>query len=189
MERLWFLTVALILCRGIASEAGTYDARVLRLALFATLVADFCFAFIKNPIYGVCAFCCVQMIYCLRYGGARMCCLLAGLWAIVLPALLLLNIEPLFIAAVMYAAAFACSLVAAFAAKPRYPYPNGRLVVWGMLLFACCDICVGINYLFPGSAYPLLWIFYLPGQALLSISGVPSLDKGKTAFKKAGEYV
>jgi len=172
MERIWFVAVALILCGGIARETKTTDAQILRLALMLTLVADFCFAFLENPIYGVCAFCSVQMTYCLRYGGAQLCGILTGLWAMLLPLLLLFHIEPLFIAAMLYAVAFVCSLSAAFAAKKQYPEPNGLFVVLGMLLFACCDICVGLNYLFPGSAYPLLWIFYLPGQALLSASGI-----------------
>lgn len=178
MERIWFIGVAIILCTGIVREANTIDARILRVALIFTLAADFCFAFVKNPVYGVCMFCCVQMVYCLRYGGVRLCGILAGLWAVVLPMLLLLPIEPLFIAATLYAMSFICSLSAAFHSKERYPHLNGQFIVFGMLLFACCDVCVAIHYLFPGLAYPLLWIFYLPGQALLSVSGLRVVEAG-----------
>jgi len=158
-------------------KADTSDARILRLALIATLAADFLLEFIENPLYGLCAFCCVQMIYCLRYGGVRMCGILAGLWSAMTPLLLLFNTELLFIVAALYAVAFICSLSSAFAAKKRYSYTTWMFVVCGMSLFACCDISVGINYLIPGSAYPLLWIFYLPGQALLSVSGMRQSDE------------
>jgi hypothetical protein len=85
-----------------------------------------------------------------------------------LPALLFIKTDPLFTAAALYAAAFAMSLGAAFAIRKQHP--NGHLIIPGMLLFACCDICVGLNYLFPGAFYPLMWIFYLPSQALLAAS-------------------
>jgi hypothetical protein len=187
MEWFWFAAIAMILCGGIMRNAGTTDARILRLALILTLAADFCFAFIDNPIYGMAAFCSVQMAYCLRYGGIRLCRLLSGLWAVLLTILLMLDMEPLYIAAALYAIAFICSLSAVFAVWRQYPQPNGRMILWGMLLFACCDICVGLNYLFPGSAYPLLWIFYLPGQALLSVSGIRKSNLCLLPFHKPQE--
>lgn len=172
MAVLWFTAVFLIFCNCVARGAETADARVLRLAMTITVIADFNLIFVKNPLYGLCAFCCVQMIYCYRYGGKRLCTALAVLWAALLPVLLQL-FGAVIAAGALYAVSFALSLsAAALTAKKKYPHPNSLFVVWGMGLFACCDVCVAFNYFFPGSAYPLMWVFYLPGQALLSMSGI-----------------
>ena len=59
-----------------------------------------------------------------------------------------------------------------------YPEPNKYLMLFGMLLFLFGDINVGLAYLLKGSStsfynisIQLIWVFYLPSQVLLSLSG------------------
>jgi len=43
---------------------------------------------------------------------------------------------------------------------------------WGLFLFACCDVCVGLWNLgfFPGFTRVGMWFFYLPSQVLIVLS-------------------
>lgn len=46
---------------------------------------------------------------------------------------------------------------------------------WGLLLFVCCDVCVGawnLNLL-PGFTRVGMWLFYLPSQVLIVLSQEP----------------
>lgn len=55
-----------------------------------------------------------------------------------------------------------------------------HVFAWGITLFFLCDLCVGLYnahaYLdfippwFTQGVYPLIWLFYLPGQTLIAIS-------------------
>jgi len=53
-----------------------------------------------------------------------------------------------------------------------------RKIGWGLWLFLLCDVCVGVHNqpeLFPewlaAFAQVGMWLFYLPGQVLLVLSG------------------
>ncbi len=54
-----------------------------------------------------------------------------------------------------------------------------RLFAAGLWLFLLCDVCVGLRNqpsLLPGlagAAQAGMWLFYLPGQVLLVLSGFP----------------
>ena len=57
------------------------------------------------------------------------------------------------------------------------------LFAWGLWLFLQCDVCVGVHNqpeLFPGwlaaFAQVGMWLFYLPGQVLLVLSGRKKVD-------------
>lgn len=61
-----------------------------------------------------------------------------------------------------------------------------RLFAAGLWLFLLCDVCVGLRNqpsLLPGlagAAQAGMWLFYLPGQVLLVLSGFPK-RRGNTA--------
>ena len=55
-----------------------------------------------------------------------------------------------------------------------------RLFSLGMVLFLCCDLCVGAFNepgIVPNSVYSFarvgMWLFYLPAQVLITLSGLP----------------
>ena len=57
---------------------------------------------------------------------------------------------------------------------------RGRLFVLGLVLFFCCDLCVGVHNapgLFPAGLTAFarvgMWLFYLPAQVLITLSGLP----------------
>ena len=55
-----------------------------------------------------------------------------------------------------------------------------RLFALGLVLFLCCDLCVGAFNepgLVPSGVYSFarvgMWLFYLPAQVLITLSGLP----------------
>jgi hypothetical protein len=52
--------------------------------------------------------------------------------------------------------------------------PNPPAARWGLTLFACCDLCLMLYYALGRAYFPgmLVWVFFLPGQALLALSVV-----------------
>ena len=78
--------------------------------------------------------------------------------------------------AIVYALLFITNIYV----SARYIRHNRVLVIAGLLLFAACDICVllfNLPFYFgaPGwlrGVFPLIWVFYLPSQALLAVSAV-----------------
>ena len=67
----------------------------------------------------------------------------------------------------------------------RLPVPE-RLFAAGLWLFLLCDVCVGLRNqpsLLPGlagAAQAGMWLFYLPGQVLLVLSGFPKRRENTT---------
>ena len=61
-----------------------------------------------------------------------------------------------------------------------------RLFAAGLWLFLLCDVCVGLRNqpsLLPGlagAAQAGMWLFYLPGQVLLVLSGFPKRRENTT---------
>ncbi len=87
-----------------------------------------------------------------------------GLWALGL-------LSPLNLLAAVYFANFLVNACQALSLSMP-------LFAWGLWLFLLCDVCVGVHNqpeLFPGwlaaFAQVGMWLFYLPGQVLLVLSG------------------
>lgn len=92
--------------------------------------------------------------------------------------------------AAIYATLFAANIFVN-TYKNRRPKVNYYLVAAGLLLFALCDVNVllfnlpryaSASYEFSG-AYALIWLFYLPAQALLAVSSI-SAKRPKFIHKK-----
>ena len=148
----------LFACRG--------GSRLMPAAMALTLGAD-TFLLLLNDHYGagVALFCGVQALYlvriCRRNGGRT-------LWT---QRLALELLSPLKLLAAVY---FTNFLLNACQAVPLH----SPLFSVGLWLFLLCDVCVGIRNqpeLFPGwlaaFAQVGMWLFYLPGQVLLVLSG------------------
>ena len=150
--------------------------RLMAAALGLTVAAD-TFLLLLDELYalGVALFLLVQVLYLFRIrrdtGRQTHLYLRLALLSVALClAYLLASLTPLHILAAVYFSVFLGNVIEC---------PRGGLFFWGLLLFLCCDICVGIRNapaLFPVRlerfAHIGMWLFYLPGQVLLALSGM-----------------
>ena len=128
---------------------------------------------------GVAVFCFAHVAYICRalntkQTGSKPVIVLVCALAVAVVATLF--VDALFVAAAAYATLFITNLYI----STRYIKHNRVLVLAGLFLFAACDICVLLFNLPVHTAapiwlrqiFPLIWVFYLPSQALLAISAV-----------------
>lgn len=159
--------------------------RLVTAALAFTLGAD-TFLLLLNRWYvqGVVLFCVVQGLYLLRIvrnNGGR------SLWparlGLLLLALVLLNrmdmLSPLNALSLCYFGNFLCNTLQSWGLRGN----RLRLFAWGLTLFLCCDLCVGLYNqpeLVSRQLYSFarvgMWLFYLPAQVLIVLSGRPDSD-------------
>lgn len=171
-----FAAIALCLAySGFASARG--GDKLVTAALAFTLCADV-FLLLLDSSYavGVALFCLVQGVYfvriCKSNGGRSLWSLRIALFAAAMAVLCFAKmLSPLNVLAAFYFTSFACNLLQSFSMK-------NRLFTIGLALFICCDICVGIHNMpniLPAAVYELaavgMWLFYLPSQVLISLSG------------------
>ena len=149
------IAVCLVFSVLFARRGGS---RLMAAAMALTLGAD-TFLLLLNDWYGagVALFCGVQALYLVRIcrqNGGR------SLWGL-----------RLYLLAAVYFANFLVNACQALSLSMP-------LFAWGLCLFLLCDVCVGVHNqpeLFPGwlaaFAQVGMWLFYLPGQVLLVLSG------------------
>ena len=80
-------------------------------------------------------------------------------------------LSPLNLLAALYFTAFVCNAAQSLSIK-------NALFSAGLILFLCCDICVGVHNvpeLFSAGLRSFadigMWLFYLPAQVLITLSG------------------
>ena len=164
------------------------------LALGFTLVADFFLVLHDWHLPGVAVFCFAHLAYIMRAMEHRRGLLrrsaprnderkpLPLLWflflviAVVLTILAFVWVDAIFVVSALYATLFISNIII----SARYLQHNRWLAITGLLLFLACDICVLLFNLprYIGApawltgVFPLIWVFYLPSQVLLSVSAV-----------------
>ena len=163
--------------------------RLVPAALAFTLGADtFLLLLNRRYLLGVALFCVVQGLYMVRISrenggrtlwGRRLALSLAALAALGrLGMLTALNALSL-----VYFLNFFCNAVQALGLALTAGTARRQAFAAGLVLFLCCDLCVGI-FNVPGLApEPLerfsrvgMWLFYLPAQVLITLSGLPDSD-------------
>ena len=176
---------AIILCflKSLGCPQNT-DGLLARWALGLTLAADF-FLLVLDRWYGagVACFCIVQGLYLARIRRAGGWPLWPELALRTLAAAALLGLAAglgamngLTALALCYFSQLACNAAAALLLGRR-----GRVLAAGLLLFVGCDLCVGAMNLSPALAALLpaplfsfarvgMWLFYLPSQALITLT-------------------
>jgi len=181
IDKIIFIIIAVIISLSFSYRryaVSRHDAYLLRAGLICTLSADFCMLIIYNNAVGLLFFICAQTVYFFRYLSGRLYA------AAIIPALLfvfvIISVLTSLPVETRLAAVYACALVtgalASFIRRKAYPPPNRALIPLGMLLFVLCDINVALLNVLPdgagkSAAHVLIWVFYLPSQTLLSISG------------------
>lgn len=179
------------------SHIGTVNFRdvlLLKLALFITVIADLCLVIFDFYILGVIFFSFVQITYCVRYTSREIKTTLRNFFVtfqfivflFVLIRLFIEKISILLPISLFYAICLLTSVTKAIKTWKNnlYPYPNNYMVTIGMILFLLCDICVALSNIteilpltgyfivrIQGISASLIWVFYLPSQLLLALSG------------------
>ncbi len=177
--------LSILLCFAfVCVQAWEPDVRLVCAALGLTALADlFLLVLGTGYLAGVCVFCGAQALYGLRLarlrgGEARRTLLLRGaLAAAGLAALALLDgLSSLTAVTGVYFALLLSNALESLALGRRT-----ALFSVGLLLFLCCDLCVGAQNLSlafpatgPGGLYAFtrvgMWLFYLPSQVLITLS-------------------
>lgn len=159
------------------------DINLLRLGMFFTLIADLFLVILDYHIAGVLTFSVVQMIYITRYTEGESNHIIKSLiGAFILMSIsyfginrYLMKFEYLILIGFFYSICILISIVKSIEAgnKNIYPNLNKNMLIWGMILFALCDLNVALARIesIHNISSSLIWIFYLPSQVLLSLSG------------------
>ena len=173
--RLKFISICLCLVfSAIFTAMG--GEKLITAAMVFTLAADN-LLLMANSDYalGVAFFCVVQAIYfymLYRENGKTLLPLRIILFALALILLWKMNmLSGLNVLAAFYFTSFVCNVIQSFGT-------GRRLFSLGLVLFLCCDVCVGIFNLpqlagtgiYSFAAFGM-WLFYLPAQVLIVLSG------------------
>lgn len=188
--------ISIILCFTIAlligkDGLGNRDKLLLQIGLFLTVLADFCFLILNHYTSGIALFCLVQIIYYNRYRGGTVYrppfifIKFIIIFLSVMASYFIINLGPkkpefLYAIALFYAICLILATIEAIKTFKNNLYPsyNRHMIVIGMVLFLLCDASIAVFNIGQQFHLPwhnifalLIWIFYLPSQVLLSISG------------------
>lgn len=175
-----FIAITLVGVMGLMAGKQK-DNAVVTAALVFTVCADVFLILIGNYIAGVCVFIIVQTCYTIRFSFMSGKPLVGELLKRLLPGLILGTTAGVLLDSVdigitvAYASCFAVNFAHGFELQIYNPSPRHLRFAIGIILFACCDICVGIHNLQPSffteamirNAEVMTWIFYLPSQILI----------------------
>ncbi len=171
----WVKYAAICLCCVTALlGANTADGRVVAAALVFTLAADW-FLLVRNDRYtlGICLFIIVQFLYAYRlYRLDGKTALMLRSRLAISCVLVILSPFPAWTAGV-YFVNLSLNTEWAWRLKRKGPKTfSNTCFAWGLLLFICCDVCVGAFNLglFTAFTWWGSWLFYLPSQVLIVLS-------------------
>ncbi|MCF6463602.1 lysoplasmalogenase family protein [Clostridium sp. Cult1] len=189
-DRLKYLSMLLVLMISLFTgddALNVKDLKLLQTGLFITLIADlFLLILGRHYILGILLFSVVQIIYSFRYEFTNLKKNIRNFIVIFLSLFIVyLVVDKLIFElnftwgmGLFYGICLLNSVIkAAKAYRDRlFPKPNGHMILIGMVLFLLCDINVALyNILNEGLFYNIssisMWLFYLPSQVLLSLSG------------------
>lgn len=183
-----YSSIVLVAIFALISIKGEPEGHLIRLGIAFTLVADY-FLVLSNDseLEGVIVFTVVQICYfvylfvreerpALRAANVCSRVLFSAILVIVAFSVLGENTDALSIASVIYYGNLVANVIFAFALGREE-----RLFAIGLLLFAMCDLCIGLETLsgsylnsstldfFYGDHLNLPWVFYQPSQTLIAL--------------------
>lgn len=155
----------------------------LVLALLFTLVADGILAFDNISESGVLVFILVQSLHLLRFSQIRRTSpiiplLLAAL--VIVVGVIQKEVPLMFVLAIAYGVLIFTNIYEAYKWHRVDKSGPSRCALFGFILFFLCDLSVGISYLTTTATWPhtiniltsyFAWVFYLPAQVLIALSG------------------
>lgn len=190
--------ISILLCVLLSMLSGSdalspRDLSLLHFGIIMTAIADLCLLILDFFTVGVAVFCIVQITYCIRYLPNNVhntvknfiIYFLSVIFIFFILGIFKKNLDILLIIALFYATCLTTSVYRAVNAciNKLFPSPNRYFIAFGMILFLLCDINVALfniaSYINPvytiGSladiSCTLIWLFYLPSQVLLALSG------------------
>ena len=197
-NKIKFLSMILVLfiCLIIGKNSiSRRDAFLLKLGISITLIADILLLLLNiHYIWGIGLFCIVQILYFIRYSGSDPKIIIRNFSIIFITLffiytivnLYIVKIDSLVLIAFYYAICLLSSTYRALSLykNQKYSQVNIKMISVGMILFLLCDINVALyniiglvaissKYinLLKNLSYVSMWLFYLPSQVLLSLSG------------------
>lgn len=197
-NRLKFISMILIFIISLIKKEDALELRdiyLLQVGLFLTIFADLFLLILDNYyIIGIALFSIVQILYSIRYEYKKAKLIIKNFIIIFIVLIFIYIIINSFIVKVdlliaisfYYAICLLTSVIKGIKVYiyEYYPTPNRQMIALGMVLFLLCDINVAlyniIEFLslkgkFVGLLYNIffisMWLYYLPSQVLLSISG------------------
>jgi hypothetical protein len=161
------------------------DAKLLVLALAFTLAADAFLIFASAPELGVVCFFATHLLYIKRYKrkSFKRNCIVALAAAAFSAAGFLAGLDFPYILLLGAVYAYLIFTATGLAFRSALPKINKRLAEIGMVFFLLCDFNVAVCFFArSGSALYLAagileWMFYIPSQALLALSGAAYPEK------------
>jgi len=184
----WIKFAGICLCFTVSlTGLSRRDGRLVAAAQGLTVCADVCLLLLdRSPtdrLIGVIFFLGVQFLYAARLSAFRCGQAAARLAGFLAGAAIALFFRDVLTGLSLFYFVNLC-LNAVMAFQWRVPKPRCRFR-WGLLLFVCCDLCVGAWNLglFGDFARVGMWLFYLPSQTWI----VLSQDVGETFQSTAQE--
>lgn len=173
--------IGIFLCTIYAYQKYRSDT-LLILALLFTFLADTVLVWTPWAIPGVYIFCFAQYFHLSRFtkGQPKSLITFFLITFLIFVAGTIQGFPPIYVIAAVYASLLIINLSLTISWY-RHDKNNfhARCAMYGFILFICCDICVGIQFLtyesvFPAAILPvvsfLVWLFYYPSQVLISNS-------------------
>lgn len=171
-------------------QAAGKDHLIL-LALLLTTVGDLFLTCIGEPFltYGVFVFCIVETVYAIWLKSPRFSVILRAILFLLFfaGAILIENVSAMNVFAILNIAILFMNVIDAWTLKNR---DTGWMFKFGITLFFCCDISLGMSVLLdgtPGRIFAfLIWMFYIPSQVLLTLRYI--LGSARSADRTRSSY-
>ncbi|MCL2217267.1 MAG: lysoplasmalogenase family protein [Defluviitaleaceae bacterium] len=167
-----------------------------------TLGADYFLVLHNNHLHGIAVFCFTHVCYIMRAdshkNSVNVYTLIARFGIVSAFVVVAVINDSVAMLAGIYAILFAVNIHVNFRffrnEKTPIPKLNRALILAGLILFILCDINV-LLFNLPmylnapqglTAVFPLIWVFYLPSQALLAVSAI---NYKKTPFGRTGRQL
>ena len=153
-------------------------------ALFFTVIADTILVWTHYEVAGVIIFCLAQFFHAKRIHNLRTIYFFGfiAFIAIIMTIAYLYKFVPIYTVATLYAFLLVFNLISAVMYSKNHQLKAAFYLKYGFIAFIACDICVALRHIIMDGLAPdfilpivsfLVWVFYLPSQALLSHSSLP----------------
>lgn len=189
--------ICIILCFFISllsrhNAFDLYNIKLLQIGLLLTVIADY-FLLILDDYYeiGIAIFILAQITYSIRYATRKRSCIikryikmLGGIFFLYIIINFFINIPLIIALGLSYGVCLVTNVYMSILVYKEKTFPklNSIMVVAGMFLFLLCDINVaifniikGVYFKYNSLVYQIslvsMWLFYLPSQLILSLSG------------------
>jgi len=177
LDELKFASILLCFLFAVAlywTSTNKRDSKFVVMGLFFTVIADVNLVLMNEHVLGVFFFCLVQLTYLKRLTSRyfRFSVIVA---TIAMLSAFFISSQTLYVLAGLYAFLILSVTTATWASK--LPQFNKQCASWGMILFILCDLHVAlgnqlpVDYWYDALAHNMVWLFYLPSQTLLAMSG------------------